>query len=158
MFKITSKQPIIWSWASFKLVKGENTFPSRASVPTELWPKLERFRTLGLVEFEAEFKDGKLVAHESDTIVLEQLSEQQLYQMSKADLAELAKANGVDVQAAEGAKEPSKKLLLDALVAKLPKPPAPPAEEAAQAVASTKRGGRKPAADSPVISDTDVRS
>jgi hypothetical protein len=162
MFKITSTQPINWSWASFALVKGENTFPSRQSVPTELWPKLKRFRDLDILKFESEFDDdGKLVAHESDKIVLEQLSELQLFQMSKADLAELAKANSINVAPAEGLTEPSKKSLIEALVAKLPKPEPEPEPGGVtvdptggdKAVVTNKRGAGKP-----VTSSTEIKS
>lgn len=141
MFKITSTQPINWTWASFALVKGENTFPSRQSVPAELWPKLKRFRDLEILEFDGEPAAG------DDKIVLEELTELHLFQMSKADLAELAKANGLTVAPAEGLDEPSKKLLLDALVAKLPAPPAsedPKVETQAVSKGKAPKGGQQP--------------
>jgi len=151
MFKITSKQPISWDWASFALVKGENEFPSRQSVPTELWPKLKRFRDVGILEFESEFdKDGKLREHDSDNVVLAQLTERQLYAMSKDELAELAKANGVDVKASDESVGIKKRDLLEALVSKLPKPPEPeePAKAGPPAVAGkgkAGKGGQQPA-------------
>ncbi len=115
MFKITSTRPI--TWPGLALANGENVFPSRKSVPAELWPKLARFRALGLMSFELEFDKAGQPVGEDAGIVLEELTEQQLFQMSKAELAELAKANGISLP--EDAK---KNVLLEALVAKLPKP------------------------------------
>lgn len=134
MFTIKSKQAINWSWASFALVAGENTFTSRKAIPAELWPKLKRFRELEILDFDGDAAAG------DDKIELAQLTERHLYDMSKADLAELAKSNGLTVQPAAGMDEPSKKLLLDALVALLPKP-----EPAVQATEATTPAGNTPA-------------
>jgi hypothetical protein len=87
MFKITSTRAI--TWPDLSLRKGENEFTSRKAVPPLLWPKLERFRELGLLSFEGEAKAG------DDTVKLEELSQRQLYAMSKAELADLAKTAGV---------------------------------------------------------------
>lgn len=121
MFTIKSTQLMEWPALNFTLRKGENALTSRKAVPPELWPKLERFRTLKLLDFEGEAKPGG----EDDHAKLAELTQAQIYAMSKDDLAELAKREGVTV--ADGAK---KKALLDALVAKLAKvpDPAPPAE------------------------------
>lgn len=162
MFKITSTQPINWSWARFALVKGENTFPSRQSVPAELWPKLRRFRELKLLDFESEFdKDGKLVAHESDAVMLEQLTALDLYAMNKDELAKLAEANKVDVKASDATVGVKKKDLLDALVAKLPKPPEPEKPAGSDKAEASKKAPGKPAADTsgkPVTASLDIKS
>ena len=132
MLKITSTRDI--TWPALSLVKGENVFPSRKSVPAELWPKLERFRGLGIVAFD-DAKDG------DDAVKLEELSEVQLFQMSKAELAEIAKANGIAL-----ADDAKKNVLLEALVAKLAKTPVieaavspalPPAEPGRRRSAAT---------------------
>lgn len=141
MFKITATRPINWTWCSFALVKGDNEFTSRAAVPAELWTKLERLRGLGLVSYD------DLAEGEKDGVKLEELKERHLYAMSKDELAELAKANGLSVKASDESVGVKKKDLLDALVAKLPKPtPAEqPATEAAPAAAKGKAKKPDPA-------------
>lgn len=132
MFKITSTRPV--TWPGFALLKGDNVFPSRKSVPAELWPKLARFRDLDILAFDLEFdKDGKPVG--DDSIKLDELTELQLFQMGKAELADLAKANGVTL-----GDDAKKAQLLEALVAKLPKRPAP---EEAKAEAGPDAGAPK---------------
>ena len=131
MFKITSTRPV--TWPDLALVRGDNVFPSRKSVPAELWPKLERFRSLGILAFDSRAEG------EAEGIVLAELSEQQLYQMDKGELSELAKANGIAL-----GDDAKKKDLLDALVAKLPKPAPAPAVASADATPSVKRGGKRP--------------
>jgi len=108
MFKITSTQVMEWPALQFTILKGNNVFTSRKAVPEKLWPKLDRFRALKLLDFEGKAEAGK------DEIQLEELTEHQLFQMSKPDLVDLAKASSVSIP--DGA---SKKTLLEALVAKL---------------------------------------
>lgn len=125
MFKITSKQPISWDWASFSLAQGVNEFPSRVSVPAELWPKLERFRELEVLSFEGD-------ATTKDEVTLAELTERHLFDMSTEELSDLAKANGGNLP-----KEAGKLELIEWLKAKLTNPlesakpaPAKPAEAA----------------------------
>ncbi len=105
MFTIKSTRDI--TWPEFALRKGENVLLSRKAVPAELWPKLDRFRSLKLIEFEGEADAGK-----EEALKLEELTEVQLFDMGKIELAELAKHSGVH------AKGDSKKELLDALTPK----------------------------------------
>lgn len=144
MFKITSKQPINWDRVSFALAKGDNEFPSKQSVPAELWPKLERFRSLGIVDFEGDAKAG------GDKVVLEQMTERHLYAMSKDELAALAESNKISVTAAEPAVGVKKKDLLEALVAKLPKAPELEKTEAEAPPVAPSKVSKKPASAGPV--------
>jgi hypothetical protein len=152
MFVIKSTRAI--TWPELSLRKGENTFPSRKAVPANLWPKLDRFRDLKLLEFEGN-GDTK-----DEPAKLEELTQRQLFDMNKADLLELAKASGVEYPSLE----PSKKELLDALTPKakpLPKLDKPATEgEAAPAdlrddlavakVVTSKRGRGEPTPPVPV--------
>lgn len=155
MFTINAKQAV--KWPNLSLVKGANDFLTRDAIPVELWPKLARFRQLGILAFELELgKDGRPVG-EADKLVLEQLTERQLYDLSKDELAELAEANKVEVVAADAAVGVKKADLVRELVAKLPKPPEPetPAVTvdptgAGKAVARNRRGGGEPPPASPV--------
>jgi hypothetical protein len=88
MFTITAKQPVNWSWLGFKLKKGDNQFESRDDIKADVWPKLERFRELGILEFEGD------VPTAAPTVTP---SPQQLLAMNKDQLAELAKSVGVAV-------------------------------------------------------------
>lgn len=147
MFKITATRAITWPELSIR--KGENVYPSRKSVPAELWPKLARFRQLGLVAFDLEFdKAGQPVG--DDKVVLAELTERQLFDMSKDELAELAKAEGFPVP--DDLKDVKKSQLLEALVPKakpLPKLDEPAAEvptetKAEEPSKKAGRGGTKP--------------
>lgn len=141
-FTITSTRPI--EWPSFALRKGENVFPSRRSVPVELWEKLDRWRGLKIVSFE-----GKAEVGPEDRIRLDSLTQVQLYALDKASLGELAKAEGVELPA-----DASKAMLLAQLEQRLPPgaiaqarseeagPVAAPSEGESVVVASRrKRGG-----------------
>ncbi len=86
MFNITSDRDI--TWPSFVLSAGPNTFRSRRLVPTEVWPKLARFRELGLVQFDGGADDRH------DDAKFEEFTETQLFAMSRPELAELAAATG----------------------------------------------------------------
>jgi len=111
MFVIKATQAI--TWPNLALRKGENGFASRKAIPAELWPKLKRFRDLKVIAFEGEAAPGG-----PELPKLEELTERQVYNLNKEQLLELAKANDI-----EGLDEGSKKKeLVDALVAKLPKP------------------------------------
>lgn len=90
MFKITSTRPV--EWPSFVLRKGVNELASRKAVPVELWPKLARFRDLGILSFDGEAKVGP-----NDGPKLDGLNQAQLYALSKDQLIELAKAEGMTV-------------------------------------------------------------
>jgi hypothetical protein len=117
MFLIKSTQLMEWPGFGFTLRKGDNELLSRKAVPAVLWPKLDRFRKLGLLAFEGEAKAG-----EDKPLVLAELTERQLYAMPKDQLLELARANGIT--AGDDAK---KKELLDQLVPKAK--PAPKLEQ-----------------------------
>lgn len=107
MFNITCARPI--EWPNFSLRKGENVFTTRKAVPSNLWPKLDRFRALGIVDFE-----GKAEAGGDDLPKLEELSQKQLYALKKDELVELAKGAGVLV-----AEDASKAVLIGELEKKL---------------------------------------
>ncbi len=104
MFVINSSRGV---WLStLTLIAGPNAFTSRRAIPAELWPRLDHFRKLGLLEFEGAAEAG------SDAPTLSELTERQLYDMPKAELAELARASGVAL-----AVDASKKDAIDALTA-----------------------------------------
>jgi hypothetical protein len=106
MFKITSTHALTWTWTNLlKLKKGENTFPSEASIPAGVWPKLERFKTAKIVSFERTAGGDK-------PPTLAELTEADLFNMSKPDLLKLAQASGI-----AAADDASKKALIDALLA-----------------------------------------
>lgn len=148
MFKITATRAITWPELSIR--KGENVYPSRKSVPAELWPKLARFRQLGLVAFDLKLGKDGMPEGEPDAIKVAELTERQLFDMSKDELAELAKAEGFPVP--EELKDVKKSQLLEALVPKakpLPKLDEPAAEAPAETKAEepskkSGRGGTKP--------------
>ncbi len=112
MFRITNTHTADISWSNLVLTKGENVLLSRKQVPPELWPKLDRFRKLGLVQF-----DGDANALNDEPSKLSDFDEARLFNMGKNELAELAKAH---VPVAEGA---SKRDLINALMAKMTPPP-----------------------------------
>lgn len=129
MFRITNTHSADISWPALVLTKGENVLLSRKQVPPELWPKLDRFRKLGLVQF-----DGDANAEKDEPTKLEDLDETRLFNMGKNELAELAKAH---VPVAEGA---SKHELIKALMAKMASPPVPVEERPANARQVRDRG------------------
>ncbi len=114
MFTIKSTRLMEWPGHGFTLRKGDNEFPSRRAVPAVLWPKLERFRKLKLLDFQG----AAAVGESEPQPKLADLKQVQLYAMSKEDLAELAKREGVT------AKSGKKSDMLEALVpgCKNPKP------------------------------------
>jgi hypothetical protein len=107
MFTIKSTQLMEWPGFGFTLHRGDNVLPSRKAVPPKLWPKLERFRALKLLDFE-----GAPNADKAEDTKLADLTQQQLYAMPFPELLALAKTSGI------AAKNPSKKALLDELVKK----------------------------------------
>ncbi len=120
MFRITNTHSADITWPEFVLTKGENVLLSRKQVPPELWPKLDRFRKLGLVQF-----DGDANAEKDEPTKLEDLDEARLFNLGQNELAELAKAHA---PVAEGASKPE---LIKALMAQMNQPPVPVGERPA---------------------------
>lgn len=92
MFTIKNTHSQDITWPNLVIVKGENQFPSRAVIPAELWSKLDRFRSLGLLAFEGSAEAGK-----AEPMTLEGLKETDLSNMSRAELIELAHVAKVSV-------------------------------------------------------------